>query len=164
MLLHLSVSHSVHGGVGQVGFPVCTRKKGLASQHACGRGYLHSGGGVCIQVEGVCIQVEGVCIKEGLHTGVCIWRVCIQGGGSTSGGLPTGGSTTGRSASEGLPIGGLADQTPLMRYMVYYRIQSASGQYASYWNAFLYHCKISSSTSTFKLLICCSCEEIIQLY
>ena len=44
MFLQLSVSHSVHRGQG-VGFPACTRKGGLASQHALGRGYASRGRG-----------------------------------------------------------------------------------------------------------------------
>ena len=47
-------------------------------------------------------------------------------------GLHPGGSASGGSASRG----GWADPPP--RYMGYYGIQSTSGRYASYWNAFLF--------------------------
>ena len=52
--------------------------------------------------------------RGGLPRGVCIQEgVCLQGGSA----------------------GGWAD--PLPRYTGYYGIRSTSGQYASYWNAFL---------------------------
>ena len=50
------------------------------------------------------------------------------------GGMHTGGSTSRRSASREVCIqGDWADASPIG----YYGIKSTSGQYASYWNAFL---------------------------
>ena len=83
-----------------------------------------------------------VCLIPSVHGGgVCIQGVCIQGGlhlrglhlgGSASRGSASGGSASGGSASSGVCIWGVG-RTPLG----YYGIQSTSGLYASYWNAFL---------------------------
>ena len=90
---------------------------GLHRGGLCIQGCVHSGMGVCIQ---------GVCFQGGLHPkGSASKGVCIQRG------LHLGGS-----ASRGLGVciqGGLG--RPPIRY---FRIQSTSRQYASYWNAFLF--------------------------
>ena len=63
--------------------------------------------------------ITGHMTRGVLPRGVCIGGVCIQEGVCLQGGS----------------AGGWAD--PLPRYMGYYGIRSTSGQYASYWNAFL---------------------------
>ena len=78
-----------------------------------------------------------------VFTGMC-HSFCPQGrvgfpacitGYMTGGCLPPGGSASSRWGGGGLHPG--ADPPP-PRYMGYYEIWSISGQYASYWNAFLF--------------------------
>ena len=66
------------------------------------------------------------------------WGSCLQGRLPPGGLVPTGeeGLHQGESASRGSASRGVG-QTPL-RYMGYYGIWSTNGQYASYWNAFLF--------------------------
>ena len=119
------------------------------SVHRWGRGWLPSmhnrshDQGVCIR--GVCLQV-GLHSRESVSRGFCIWG----GGGSVSRGvclqesrLHPGESASKESASRGVCLqrrayiqGGWVDPSP--RYMGYCRIWSTSGQYTSYWNAFLF--------------------------
>ena len=88
-------------------------------------GGLHPGGGVCIQWGG--LHPGG----EGLHPGER-GSASRGGGGLYSGALYPGGSASrgGGSASGGR---GSAHPPPS-----YYGIGSTRGQYASYWNAFLF--------------------------
>ena len=74
-----------------------------------------------------CIQVTwawGICLRRG---------VCLQGGSASRESASRG------SVSRGSlhPWGGVG-QIPPQRYMGYYRIQSTSERYPSYWNAFLF--------------------------
>ena len=105
---------------------------------ACITGHMTKGSasrGV-LHPRGVCIQ-EGFASKRGLHPGV---EVCIGGGGLHPEGV------------------GRTPPPP-----VYYRIQSTSGRYASYWNAFLFLQLLGKTMFTevyCKLLHSLNCSEI----
>ena len=81
-------------------------------------------------------MTRGICIQGGLPRG----GLHLHPGGlhprgiwKTSLGLPLGGS-----ASRGVCIQGVGQIPHPPRYMGYYGIWSTGGQYASYWNAFLF--------------------------
>ena len=65
--------------------------------------------------------------------------ILFMEGGLSWEGLPPGGSAPRGSAS-----GERGSWSDPLRYMRYYGIQSTSGRYASYWNAFLFLIKILS--------------------
>ena len=143
MFLHLSVSHSVHGG------GACVFEGGCVV--AGGHKWLP---GVCVVVEGHAWLQEGMCGCGG-HVwlqGVCMvvgeGHVWLQGACMVVGGMcGCGGGVVagGVHGCGGACIG-------------YDEIRSMSGRYASYWNVFLFiyafkyllirhHCKTQSELS-----------------
>ena len=71
----------------------------------------------------------GVCMARGcVHgKGVCAWQVGMSGGMRCRGGPAWQGGMCGRGGGRG----GMCGR--------YYEMRSVSGQYASYWNAFLFY-------------------------
>ena len=112
MLLHLSVSHSVHW-----------REAGVYMQGGLHPRGLHPGG-FCIQREG--LQPGGSASRGRPASGtewVCIWGDLYLVGSGSEG-----------VCIQGVCIGGIGRPPPIG----YYEIQSKSRQYTPYWNAFLF--------------------------
>ena len=90
--------------------------------------FLHLSVSHSVHIEGVCgrgvrmwqgVRIwQGACVSEGMHGRGCAWQgACMAGG------------MLGRGAI-------MACTPPFGRY---YEIRSMTGQYASYWNAFLFY-------------------------
>ena len=144
---------SVHGGG-------CGRWACMAGRGHAWQGGMH-GKGACIvgacMVGGVCMAEEacmaggawqGACMAGGMHAEGHMWQgVCMTGGHACWGVCMAEGGMHGRGACV---VGGMHGRGDV--HGRYYKIQSMSRQYASYWNAFLFkwwiHCKHPSSLST----------------
>ena len=82
------------------------------------------------------VCVLGVCMAGGMHT----WQGVSMAGACMAGGCVVGGCVVGGCVVGGCVVRGPAWHAgPTGRY---YEIQSMSGRYASYWNAFLFNNKI----------------------
>ena len=94
----------------------------VAGGVCCGRGHAWLGGHAW---QGVCMA-GGACVAGGVHG----WGACMAGGHAWQGSLHGGGCMAGGHCVRDM-------HTPPSRYYGY-GIQSMSGRYASYWNAFLF--------------------------
>ena len=126
MFLHLSVSHSVHGG-GGVWQGACMAGEGVCmAGGVCGGGGMW-GGGMCGQGG---MHGQGACMAGGMHgRGVCVAEGGMHG---REGGM----CGSGACMHRGVCVAGGVHAPPHPPDTTRYG-QSMHGRYASYWNAFL---------------------------
>ena len=98
---------------------------GMHDREACMAGGMH-GKGACVVGLMACMAGWG-CIAGGMHRGGCTWQgACVVRGMHVRGACVAWGHAWQGACMACMPPGR------------YYDIQSMSGQYASYWNAFLW--------------------------